>query len=317
MKKTLSVFLAAALAFGMMACSNANTTTPATEAASAEEVTTEEVTAEAADAETEKAAEVGEGGSEDNEVGEEVSAESSDDAVVITGAGVKTAGTLVMSTNAEFPPYEYHDSATDTGIGDFAGIDVEIAKAIAEKMGCELKIEDIAFDSIVPQVNSGMADMGMAGMTVTEDRKKNVDFSDTYAISRQVIVVKEDSEFVGVEDLAGKRIGVQQGTTGDILASGDKNISEGVERYNKAMEAIQSLSQGMVDAVIVDIEPAKVFVSEVTGLKILDQEYTLEEYAICVKKGNTELLDNINAALAVLKADGTLDAIVDKYINAK
>ena len=317
MKKTLSVFLAAALAFGMMACSNANTTTPATEAASAEEVTTEEVTAEAADAETEKAAEVGEGGSEDNEVGEEVSAESSDDAVVITGAGVKTAGTLVMSTNAEFPPYEYHDSATDTGIGDFAGIDVEIAKAIAEKMGCELKIEDIAFDSIVPQVNSGMADMGMAGMTVTEDRKKNVDFSDTYAISRQVIVVKEDSEFVGVEDLAGKRIGVQQGTTGDILASGDKNISEGVERYNKVMEAIQSLSQGMVDAVIVDIEPAKVFVSEVTGLKILDQEYTLEEYAICVKKGNTELLDNINAALAVLKADGTLDAIVDKYINAK
>lgn len=227
----------------MMACSNANTTTPATEApateaASAEEVTTEEVTAEAADAETEKAAEVGEDGSEDNEVGEEVSAESSDDAVVITGAGVKTAGTLVMSTNAEFPPYEYHDSATDTGIGDFAGIDVEIAKAIAEKMGCELKIEDIAFDSIVPQVNSGMADMGMAGMTVTEDRKKNVDFSDTYAISRQVIVVKEDSEFVGVEDLAGKRIGVQQGTTGDILASGDKNISEGVERYNKAMEAI-------------------------------------------------------------------------------
>jgi polar amino acid transport system substrate-binding protein len=311
MKKTLSVFLAAALAFGMIACSNPNTTTPATEATTTEAASNNDATTEAADAETTEA--VSEGDSE----GEELTSTEIAEAIQVTGAGVKTPGTLVMSTNAEFPPYEYHDSATDTGIGDFAGIDVEIAKAIAEKMGCELKIEDIAFDSIVPQVNSGMADMGMAGMTVNEDRKKNVDFSESYAVSRQVIVVKEDSTYASIEDLAGKRIGVQQGTTGDILASDDNNISGGVERYNKAMEAVQSLSQGMIDAVIVDIEPAKVFVSEVEGLKILDQEYTEEEYAICVKKGNTELLDNINAALKALKDDGTLDAIVDKYINAK
>lgn len=316
MKKILSVFLAAALAFGVMACSNTNTTTPATEAPTTKADAVDTATTEVAADETD-ATEVTEAVSAEGNEGEEATSTEIDEAIQITGAGVKTAGTLVMSTNAEFPPYEFHDSASDTGIGDFAGIDVEIAKAIAEKMGCQLKIEDIAFDSIVPQVNSGMADIGMAGMTVTEDRKANVDFSDTYAVSRQVIVVKADSAFAGVADLAGKRIGVQQGTTGDILASDDASIGDGVERYNKAMEAIQSLFQDMIDAVIIDIEPAKVFVSEVDGLKILDEEYTEEEYAICVKKGNAELLDNINAALKALKADGTLDAIVGKYINAQ
>ncbi len=223
--------------------------------------------------------------------------------------GVATAGKLVMATNAEFPPYEYHDNDT------IVGIDAEIAKAIADKMGVELEIEDIAFDSVIPEVTSGKADMGMAGMTVTEDRKKSVDFSNTYASAKQVVIVTEDSPIATIDDLTGKKIGVQTGTTGDIYASGDYG-DENIERYAKGMEAVQSLSQGKVDAVIIDNEPAKVFVAENTGLKILDSAYAEEEYAICFKKGNTALLENVNKALDELKADGTLDAIVGKYISA-
>ena len=183
-------------------------------------------------------------------------------------------------------------------------------------MGCKLQIEDIAFDSVIPEVTSGKADIGMAGMTVTEERKQSVDFSDTYAEASQVIIVKSDSAIASPDDLKDKIIGVQTGTTGDIYATddfGDKNV----ERYNKGMEAVQALSQGKIDAVIIDREPAKVFVKENTGLKILDEAYTTEEYAIAVAKGNTKLLSNINAALAELKADGTLDKIVSKYITAE
>ena len=223
--------------------------------------------------------------------------------------GTAQDGVLVMATNAEFPPYEYHEGSA------IVGIDAEIAAAIAEKMGCELQIEDIAFDSIIPEVTSGKADMGMAGMTVTEERMQNVDFSTTYAIARQVVIVADGSGITSLDDLEGKTIGVQQGTTGDIYATeefGDDHI----ERYAKGMEAVQALSQGKIDAVIIDNEPAKVFVSENTGLVILDEAYADEEYAIAVKKGNTVLLEQINKALEELKADGTLDAIVAKYISA-
>ncbi len=227
-----------------------------------------------------------------------------------TASGTAQAGVLVMATNAEFPPYEYHEGSA------IVGIDAEIAAAIAEKMGCELQIEDIAFDAIIPEVTSGKADMGMAGMTVTEERMQNVDFSTTYAIARQVVIVAESSGITSLADLEGKTIGVQQGTTGDIYASeefGDDHI----ERYAKGMEAVQALSQGKVDAVIIDNEPAKVFITENEGLIILDEAYADEEYAIAVKKGNTELLEQINKALEELKADGTLDAIVAKYISAE
>ena len=227
-----------------------------------------------------------------------------------TSGGTAQAGVLVMATNAEFPPYEYHEGS------QIVGIDAEIAAAIAEKMGCELQIEDIAFDSIIPEVSSGKADMGMAGMTVTEDRKVNVDFSDTYAIARQVVIVKADSGITSLDDLEGLIIGVQQGTTGDIYAT-DEFGDDFIERYAKGMEAVQALSQGKIDAVIIDNEPARVFVSENEGLVILDEAYADEEYAIAVKKGNAELLEQINAALAELKADGTLDAIVAKYISAE
>ena len=185
-------------------------------------------------------------------------------------------GKLVMATNAEFPPYEFHD-------GDkIVGIDAEIAQAIADELGMELEIEDIAFDSIIPEIVSGKADMALAGMTVTEDRKASVDFSDTYATASQMIIVKEDSK-----------------------------------RYNKGFEAVQALSQGKIDAVVIDGEPAKTFVSETEGLKILDEAFTVEEYAIAVKKGNTELLDKVNGALETLKDNGTLDEIVAKYIKAE
>lgn len=220
-------------------------------------------------------------------------------------------GVLTMATNAEFPPYEYHDG------GEIVGIDVEVAEAIAEKLGMTLEIDDIAFDSIIPEVDSGKADMGVAGMTVSEDRLKNVDFSDPYTTASQVIIVKEDSEIAGPDDLAGKYIGVQLGTTGDIYASDYEADGSTIERYNKGFEAVQAMMQGKIDAVVIDLEPAKVFVSENEGIKILDEALTVEEYAIAVKKGNTELVEKINGALAELKDSGELQAIIDKYISAE
>lgn len=228
----------------------------------------------------------------------------------ITGEGVATEGVLVMATNAEFPPYEFHEGS------EIVGIDVEIARAIAEKMGCTLEIEDIAFDSIIAEVSSGKADMGLAGMTVTDERKQNVDFSDTYAHSSQVIIVPEGSEIASVDALAGLTVGVQTGTTGDLFASDDDAIGA-VERYAKGMEAVMALQQTKVDAVIIDRATAQAYLEQVDGLTIVDESYTEEDYAAAIKKGNTALLDNVNKALAELKADGTLDAIVAKYITAE
>lgn len=223
----------------------------------------------------------------------------------------KAESTLVMATNAEFPPYEYHDD------NKVVGIDVDIAQAIADELGMKLEVEDIAFDSIIPEITSGKADMGMAGITITDERKQSVDFSDTYAKASQKVIVKEDSPIASPDDLAGKIVGVQLGTTGDIYVSDMESKGTTVERYNKGFEAVQALSQGKIDAVVIDGEPAKTFVSQTKGLKILDQSFTDEEYAIAVKKGNTEMLDKINGALKTLKANGTLDQIVAKYIKAE
>ena len=216
--------------------------------------------------------------------------------------------TLVMATNAEFPPYEFHEG------DDVVGIDADIARAIGEEMGMEVKIEDMAFDPIIPAVTSGKADFGAAGMTVTEDRKKNVDFTDTYATATQVIIVKEGSDIAGPDDLTGKKIGVQLGTTGDIYADDIEDAK--VERYNKGFEAVQALTQDKIDAVVIDGEPAKEFVAEADGLKILDEAFTEEEYAIAVAKDNDDLLKKMNEALASLKESGKIDEIVAKYISA-
>lgn len=218
-------------------------------------------------------------------------------------------GTLTMATNAQFPPYEYYDGK------DIIGIDADIAKAIADKMGLELKIEDMEFDSIITAVSTGKADLGLAGMTVDPDRQKNVDFSDPYATGVQVIIVKEDSTIAKPDDLKGKKIGVQLATTGDQYATGDYG-KDSVVQYNKGSDAVMALTQGQVDAVIIDNEPAKSYVEANKGLKILDTKYVTENYAACISKDNTGLTKAVNKALAELKADGTLQKIVDKYIKA-
>lgn len=217
-------------------------------------------------------------------------------------------GTLTMGTNAEFPPYEYYEN------NEIVGIDVDIMQAIADKLGMELKIEDMAFDSIIPAVQSGKADIGAAGMTVTEDRATQVDFSDSYYTGVQVIIVTDDSDITGPDDLKGKKIGVQQGTTGDIYSTDDFG-DDNVERFNKGMEAVQALQQGKIDAVIIDNQPAKTFVEENESLKILETSYVEEDYALAIKKGNDDLVKKVNDAIKELKEDGTFDEIVAKYIT--
>lgn len=223
-----------------------------------------------------------------------------------------TKDTLTMATNAQFPPYEYYEG------GKIVGIDAEIAALIAEKLGMTLKIEDIEFDSIVSGVSTGKYSMGMAGMTVTEDRKKNVNFSDSYATGVQVIIVKEDSPIKSVDDLGAEgaeyKIGVQIATTGSIYTKDDYG-SERVVEYNNGAEAVEALKTGKVDCVIIDNEPAKSFVKANEGLKILDTEYVVEDYAIAVNKNDTELLEKINKALRELNESGEILRIINKYIN--
>ncbi len=241
----------------------------------------------------------------------------SDDAVDPTDATGAEKLVLTMATNAEFPPYEFYDG------DDIVGIDAEVAAVIAEKLGMELEIVDTAFDSIIPAIVAGKYDMGMAGMTVTEERLEEVNFSMSYAKGVQVVIVPENSEIKTVDDLfvEGKNyiIGVQTGTTGDLYSTWDIE-DEGlgtVSRYNKGADAVEALKVGKVDCVIIDNEPAKAFVADSEGLVILDSAYAEEDYAIAVAKDNTELLDKINVALEELIADGTLQAIVDKYISAE
>ncbi len=226
-----------------------------------------------------------------------------------------TEGKLTMATNAYFQPYEYYD-------GDkIVGIDAEIAEAIAKKLGLTLEIKDMNFDTIITAVNAGDADVGIAGMTVTEDRLLEVDFSISYAKGVQVIIVKEDSAITSVDDLdnAEYKIGTQLGTTGDIYASDDvENGGYGADRvtgYVTGNEAVSALLGGDVDCVIIDNEPAKAFVANNAGLKILETSYADEDYAIAIKKGNTELKAAIDKAIDELTEDGTIDAIIDKYIK--
>lgn len=219
---------------------------------------------------------------------------------------------IIMATNAYFQPYEYYD-------GDkIVGIDAEIAAAIAEKLGMTLEISDMEFGSIITAVMEGKADFGMAGMTVTEERLQSINFSSSYANGVQSIIVKEGSAIKSVDDLYAEgvtyKVGVQLATTGDIYSSDDFG-DENVMRYPNGNEAVIALTNGDVDCVIIDNEPAKALVAENAGLTILDTSYADEDYAICVAKENTELLDKINVAIDELTADGTIDAIVAKYIK--
>ncbi len=219
---------------------------------------------------------------------------------------------LKMGTNAYFQPYEFYEGEK------IVGIDAEIAAAVAEKLGMTLEIVDMEFDSIITAVNAGSIDFGMAGMTVTEDRLKEVDFSISYANGVQAIIVKEDSPITTADDLfaegAAYKVGVQLGTTGDIYATDDFG-ADNVTTYSNGNEAVLALTGGSIDCVIIDNEPAKALVAANAGLKILETAYTNEDYAICVKKGNSELLEKIDAAILELTEDGTIAAIVAKYIK--
>jgi ABC-type amino acid transport substrate-binding protein len=277
MKKALSLMTAAALVLSLAACGS----TASSEAASSDAASSEAASSEAA-SETETA---------------ELS--------------TVEPGKLIMSTNAAFPPYEM---TTDSG--EFEGIDIETAQAIADKLGLELQIDDMDFDAALLAVQQGKSDMVMAGVTVTDERQNVMDFTDSYATGIQSIIVKEDSDIASVDDLAGKKIGTQRGTTGYLYCSDDFG-DENVVAYDDGLTAVQMLNNGQVDCVVIDNAPAKEFVAANPGLKLLDTAYVEESYAIGVGKGNTELKDAINTALEELKADGTLQAIVDKYITAE
>ena len=220
------------------------------------------------------------------------------------------AGKLTMATNAAFPPYEM-----TTDAGEFEGIDIETAQAIADKLGLELQIDDMDFDAALLSVQQGKADIVMAGVTVTDERKAVMDFSDSYATGIQSIIVPEGSDIASPDDLAGKKIGTQRGTTGYIYCTDDFG-EDAVVAYDSGLTAVQALNNGQVDAVVIDNAPAKEYVAANPGLKVLDTSYAEEDYAIGLAKGSA-LEDAINAALEELKADGTLQSIVDKYITAE
>lgn len=249
-------------------------------------------------------------------------------ALSLASCGSNDSDKLIMATNASFPPYEYKEG------DNFAGIDVEIAGKIAEKLGKTLEIMDVEFGSIVSGVQTGKYDMGMAGMTVTEERLQSVNFTTSYATGIQSIVVAAGSGYTSIDDFFnldadgnwvsvkdGVKIGVQQDTTGDIYASSDVEDAgfgaDNVIRYKTGNEAILALTSGKITAVIIDNEPAKSYVASTSGLEILDGAYTEEQYAICIAKNNSELMEEINKALEELIADGTVQEIIDRYISAQ
>ena len=251
------------------------------------------------------------GGSASSAASSVASSAASSEAASSAAAELTTVetGKLTMATNATFPPYEM---TTDSG--ELEGIDVDTAKAIAEKLGLELQIDDMDFDAALLSMQQGKADIVMAGVTVTDERKAVMDFSDSYATGIQSIIVPNDSDIASPDDLAGKKIGTQRGTTGYIYCSDDFG-EDSVVAYDSGLTAVQALNNGQVDAVVIDNAPATEYVAANPGLKVLDTSYAEEDYAIGMAKGSA-LEDAVNKALEELKADGTLQAIVDKYINA-
>ena len=287
MKKLAAVFLAGIMCVSLAACgSSAADDAASTDTQTAAEETAEETADDAAAADTE---------GETAEAGEVTTV---------------TEGILTMGTNAAFPPYEYYEGDT------VVGIDAEIAQAIAEKLGLSLEIVDMDFNSIITAVQSGKVDVGIAGMTVEPDRLENVDFTDSYATGVQVVIVTEDSDIASVDDLEGKLIGTQEGTTGWSYCSEDYG-DDMVIQYTNGATAVQALLDGKVDCVVIDQQPALSFVEANEGLKILETEYAVEDYAIAVSKDNTALRDAINTALNELIEDGTVQGILDKYITVE
>lgn len=246
---------------------------------------------------------------------------------------IKDAGVLTVYTNAEFPPFEYMSDNTPVGV------DMQIAQAIADEIGVKLEIKNVKFDTILSSVNSGKGSMGIAGISVTEERAQEVDFSINYATSKQYIILPQDSEVTKIEDLAGMAIGVQLGTTGDIIISEEisgtedeetkehiQGVLEGtgasVTQYNSAADAAVAMNSGKVDAVVIDKLPAEIVASQYENFKAIELVYadgqnTEESYAVCVAKGNQELLDVVNQVIERLIDDGTIDQwITDHTMQA-
>ena len=290
-KKIMAVLVAAGMVVSLAACGGSSQTAETVESAA-------ESVASAAETVESTAADAAESTAE---------AAAAEDAELVT----VTEGKLTMSTNAAFPPYEM---TTDSG--DLEGIDIEVAGAIAKKLGLELQVDDMDFDAALLAAQQGKSDIVMAGVSVTEERQKVMEFSDSYATGVQVIIVKEDSEIASVEDLEGKMIGTQRGTTGNIYCTDDYG-EDHITTYDNGLTAVQALMNGQVDCVVIDQEPSKAFVAANQGLKILETEYVSEDYAIGMAKGNTALQSAVNKALAELQEDGTVQSIVDKYIAAE
>ena len=279
MKKYLALLLAVAMVLCMAACGSSNAADSANDAAETVESAAEAVESAA-------------------EAAEPAAAELT----------TVTAGKLTVSTSPDFPPYEYLDDS-----GNTVGIEVEIMELIAQKVGLELKIDEMDFDSALLAVQQGKSDIVMSGVTVTDERKLVMDFTDSYTTACQVIVVPEDST-VTLDNLGDQNIGTQRGTTGFIYCVDDYG-EDHVTGYDTYTLVIQALLNGQVDCVVMDDAVAREYVAANPGLTILDTEYALEDYAFGVTKGNTALYDAVNAALQELMADGTVDSIIAKYIN--
>lgn len=251
------------------------------------------------------------GSSTTSAVGTAASSEASSEtsASPETSKETDSDNTIIMGTNAEFEPFEYREGL------EIVGFDVEVAQKVAEKLGKELVIEDMSFDSLIMALNADKVDFVIAGMTATDERKTQVDFSDSYFNSKQMIIVKaEDDSLTSADDLAGKKVGVQLGTTGDLFVSGTDGIAE-VCQFQTGTQAVLDLKNGKVDAVVIDAEPAKKMIEGQSDLKLLDVPFIEEEYAVAVKKGDEDILKAVNQTLAEIKADGTYDEIYTKYFG--
>ncbi|MDL2234766.1 transporter substrate-binding domain-containing protein [Christensenellaceae bacterium OttesenSCG-928-L17] len=221
---------------------------------------------------------------------------------------IKAAGELVMLTNAAFPPFEYLGPD-----GEVVGVDVDIAQAVADKLGVSLKVVDMDFDGIILAVQSGQGDIGAAGITNNEERRESVDFSIDYVATSQLIIVQEGSGYKTADDLAGKQIGVQMGTTGDIYA---EDIADAqINRFKTGPDAGLALASGKIDAVVIDAMPAAQIASANAGLVILEEPLTDENYAIAIKKGNADLKAVIDEVLQGMLDDGTLQNIIDHHVE--
>lgn len=226
--------------------------------------------------------------------------------IVMVGCGKKDDNKLVMVTEACFAPYEYYEN------GEIVGVDVDIAKEIAKELGKELVIKDIAFDSIINEVRTGKADIGAAGISYSDERAKKVDFSINYSVSKQVVIVKNDSFINSINDINDKKIAVQLGSVADTYVTENYKNAE-IVRQKKYLAAIEDLKVGKVDLVVMDELPAKEIIEKNSGIKILDGELTSDSYGMIVKKGNTELLETVNKVLNRLSSDGSIDNFIIKH----